>query len=97
MERESLNRVALLFKVLGSELRLNILLLLGKGPASVGKIVKHCGQEQSLVSHNLSMLRRLNMVHDLKKGRSRFYRVDPKMWKIVQEVIKPALLFGKNL
>ena len=70
------------FNTLANTTRLNILYALRKGEQSVNDIVERTGYEQSLVSHNLKLLRRCKFVTMRIKGKQRIYKVN-------QETIEP--------
>ena len=70
-----LARTAYLFKVLGSESRLKLLIALGHGPRSVGQLVRDCGLSQPLVSSHLHTLRHAGLVASHREGKQVVYSV----------------------
>ena len=70
------------FNTLANRTRLNILYALRKGEQSVNDIVKKTGYEQSLVSHNLKLLRQCEFVAMRVQGKQRIYKLN-------EETIEP--------
>ncbi len=61
------------FKALADPTRLKILALLFNGEHCVGDLADHLDVSQSAVSHQLRLLRSLNIVRYHKEGREVFY------------------------
>ena len=61
------------FKVLGDPTRLRILALLFNGERTVGDLAGHLAVSQSAVSHQLRLLRSLDIVRYRKEGREVYY------------------------
>jgi DNA-binding transcriptional ArsR family regulator len=61
------------FKALGDPTRLRILALLFDGERSVGDLAEHLDVSQSAVSHQLRVLRTLDIVRFRKDGREVYY------------------------
>jgi DNA-binding transcriptional ArsR family regulator len=61
------------FKALADPTRLRILALLFKGERGVGDLADHLAVSQSAVSHQLRILRTLDIVRYRKDGREVFY------------------------
>ncbi len=55
---------------------MKILLLLQKGPMSVGEICRESGLEQSLVSHHLRCLTFCGFVTNKRDGKKRIYSIN---------------------
>ncbi|MFC0646677.1 ArsR/SmtB family transcription factor [Cellulomonas phragmiteti] len=70
-----LHAAAELFKVLGHESRLTLLLLLATEPRTVGALVAATGSTQPLVSQHLRTLRQSGLVTATRHGREVTYRV----------------------
>lgn len=71
-----LNCLAEFFKVYGDPTRLKILKALIGKRLCVQELVAIVGVTQSAVSHQLSILRRSNLVRFEKEGRTVFYQLD---------------------
>lgn len=63
------------FKALGDPTRLRILALLFEGERSVGDLADHLAVSQSAVSHQLRILRSLDIVRYRKDGREVYYHL----------------------
>ncbi|MCA0252416.1 MAG: metalloregulator ArsR/SmtB family transcription factor [Actinobacteria bacterium] len=80
---------AQLFRVLGSESRLQILLLLGSGSRTVGALVEATEMSQPLVSQHLRTLRQSGLVTAVRSGKEVAYRLADQH---VSHVISDALV-----
>ncbi|MBQ7578968.1 MAG: winged helix-turn-helix transcriptional regulator [Clostridia bacterium] len=65
-KEEQIEKISNLYKILGDKTRLKILFCLLNKTCCVGEIVKEIGLSQSLVSHQLKVLREDNLVATLK-------------------------------
>lgn len=70
---EAIYAMAESFKALGDPTRLKILALLFSGARCVGDLADHLAVSQSAVSHQLRLLRSLDIVRYRKAGREVFY------------------------
>ena len=70
---EVIQTMAESFKALADPTRLRILALLFEGECSVGEIADHLAVSQSAVSHQLRLLRSLDIVRFRKDGREVYY------------------------
>ena len=68
--------LAQLFKTLGDETRLRILMELRSGPQNVTALVRKLRMPQPSVSHHLALLRMAALVTATRKGKSVIYAVD---------------------
>ena len=66
----------LFFGALATDSRLHILNILREKPKNVSQICKETGYEQSLVSHNLTILEYHGMVFREQKGKYRYYKLN---------------------
>lgn len=66
---------AQLFKVLGSESRLRLLLLLGERPRTVGALEEATEMSQPLVSQHLRTLRQIGLVTATRRGKEVTYHL----------------------
>lgn len=64
------------FNTLANKTRLSILYSLQESDRSVNEIVEMTGYEQSLVSHNLKLLKVCNFVNMEIKGKQRIYSLN---------------------
>jgi len=70
-----LNTVLAMFKALSEKSRLQIFLLLIESELCVCELMDRLRLEQSLVSHQLRILRRAGLVESQKRGRWVYYRI----------------------
>ncbi|MCB2213965.1 metalloregulator ArsR/SmtB family transcription factor [bacterium] len=70
---EAILAMAESFKALADPTRLRILALLFEGERSVGDLADHLAVSQSAVSHQLRLLRTLDIVRFRKDGREVYY------------------------
>lgn len=68
-----IHRMSDSFKALGDPTRLQILLLLFTGERHVSELADHLNVTQSAVSHQLRLLRNLDIVRFRKDGREVYY------------------------
>jgi ArsR family transcriptional regulator len=80
------------FKALADPTRLKILAILSEGDRRVGEIADHLSVTQSAVSHQLRLLRNLNIVRYHKKGREVYYGLaDDHIRDILQRTFEHIL------
>ncbi len=82
-----LHKLAELFRVFGDRSRLSILYCLIDEPMCVCDISEKTGLSQSLVSHQLRVLRQSNLVRYEKQGKHSIYQLDDEH---VSEIIAIA-------
>ena len=70
---EVIQTMAESFKALADPTRLRILALLAEDECSVGELAAHLDVSQSAVSHQLRLLRSLDIVRFRKEGREVYY------------------------
>ena len=88
IQTETANRLAEIFKALGDPTRLRIISLLLENEVCVHDLEAIVGISQSAVSHQLRVLRQLNLVRFRKQGRHVFYALDDEH---VHELVKQGL------
>ena len=77
MEREhQIIKLSNMFSVLGDETRLSIVYFLKNGDANVTQIANGLGISQSLVSHQLKILRDMLIVKSRRDGKQVIYSLD---------------------
>lgn len=82
-----LKKMAKFFKVLSDPTRLSIVMYLLEGESCVSCIVDALGLEQSVVSHQLRILKDAYLVIDRREGKHMYYNLDDDH---VSTVIKVA-------
>jgi DNA-binding transcriptional ArsR family regulator len=89
---EQLERVAELFKALGTVSRLRILTSLARGEGSVSSLVEATGLSQPLVSQHLRVLRSINLVTVSRSGREAFYALtDDHVAHVIDDAVAHAV------
>lgn len=74
-QSKTIEKIKPIFYVLSNKTRLKILLLLKNEALSVGQIEDKIGASQSLVSHQLAILRSHNLVSLVQEGKSKIYQL----------------------
>ena len=72
---ENTNPCARLFKVLASDQRLRILVLLKDGEKSSGELSLELGLDPSVVSRHLSLMRSFRLIATRKEGNNLYYSI----------------------
>lgn len=67
------------FSALANPLRVRMLQELALSPMTVNNLAKSLGAERTLVSHNLSMLNKAQLVSFRKDGKTRIYTANDKI------------------
>ncbi len=75
-EKEEIQKVSQLYKVLSDPTRLKILLYLKQGELNVTALSEKLNMEQSAVSHQLKLLRENHVVKTDRVGKTIFYILD---------------------
>ena len=75
LTQEEVHKLADTFKLLGDASRLKILLFCMRGPSSVGEISAALDLSQSLVSHNLRLLRSARLVKGNRQAKHVIYQI----------------------
>ena len=87
-----LAEAAALFKVLGSESRLELLQLLGGDPMPVTELATRTGMSQPLVSQHLRTLRQVGIVAVSRVGREAYYRLaDHHIAHVIEDAVTHVL------
>jgi len=80
------------FTAIANKTRLSLIYALRDGPKSVGQLVAVTGLEQSLISHNLRVLRDCRVVEVEVKGKQRVYSLNREtivpLFELVDKHIK---------
>lgn len=73
---KTLDKMESLLNVASDFTRLKIMYSIAEGEKNVTEIVNESGASQSLVSHQLSVLKKAHLVSTHKEGHKVFYRLD---------------------
>lgn len=80
-------KMSLFLKVMADSTRVKILFAIKQKPKSVNEIVEIVGATQSAVSHQLSIMRNVNIVETTREGNKIFYSLaDNQISKILDIV-----------
>ena len=93
---EYITAAAHVLDVLSHETRLNLVLLLAQGEATVTELCDLLGGVQSNVSHHLSILRTTGLVTDRREGQFVVYAINIPMWKQVANGFFDHLVEGQD-
>ena len=87
-----LDKMENMLNIASDSTRLKIMYSLSLGEKSVGEIVREVGASQSLVSHQLQVLRKANLVSTRKEKTSGYYSLSDehvvKLLNLVEEHVK---------
>jgi ArsR family transcriptional regulator len=89
IQMDTAARLSEIFKVLGDANRLRIVSLLLEEEVCVHTLEQLLGMSQSAVSHQLRVLRQMNLVRFRKEGRHVYYALDDDH---VRELLRQGLL-----
>ena len=78
-----------IFTVLANPVRRRILVLLLDRPSTVNALVDEFQLQRPAVSEHLQLLRNAKLVRDEKRGRERFYHIEPLRLAEVYDWLKP--------
>jgi ArsR family transcriptional regulator len=76
LSQEQLSRLASLFRLLGDEGRLKLVMACIDGPQTVCCLSEISGMSQPLTSHHLRGLREARILKSSRKGKQVFYELD---------------------
>jgi len=91
-DEKTLDKMEDLLNIASDSTRLKILYAFSQGEKNVSEIVKEVGVSQSLVSHQLSVLRKAKLVSAHKEGTKVFYKLADDhvivLLRVVQEHVE---------
>ena len=96
MEERSAQEIADLFKVFGDSTRISILCALQEKELCVEDIAAKVGKEQSVISHQLRILKNAKLVKVRKDGRFANYSLDDDHVNIILKMGREHVLEEKN-
>ncbi|HEX5386294.1 MAG TPA: metalloregulator ArsR/SmtB family transcription factor [Gemmatimonadales bacterium] len=94
LSQEYITTAARLLGILSHETRLNLVLALAQGEASVTELCEHLSLSQSNASHHLSILRNTGLVCDARDGQFVIYRLNLDAWRALGDGFFDQLLGG---
>ena len=75
-DERAINDLMLIKRIFSNETRASILLLLSQASLPVCALASIINKDQTLISHNLSILRKLNIIREKKVGKYRIYSLN---------------------
>lgn len=75
---QTISKASEIFKILSDNTRLKIIISLKKNELCVSQICEIIGISQSAISHQLSILKKLNLVKNKRIGKQIYYSLDDK-------------------
>lgn len=89
MKDHLINSLGDFFKVLSNKTRIEILYLLSEKPLTVTEIKDSLNLDQSLISHQLKILRESDLVRTKRKGKNIYYCIaDSHIYEIFNQAIE---------
>jgi len=83
-----INELIVLKRLFSNRIRISILMLLSQANLPVCALVSILDKDQTLISHNLSELKKLGVVEEKKIGKYRFYSlVRSRLIKLLQDAM----------
>jgi len=83
-----LDNIMLLKKIFHNKIRSSIIFLLAQATLPVCGLISILDKEQTLISHNLSELKKCGIIEEQKVGKYRFYKLNKeKLRKILNDII----------
>ena len=96
INNEEIAKISNLYKILGDKTRLKILFCLLEKKCCVSEIVKQINLSQSLVSHQLKILRQNNLVSTLKIKNRVYYTLADEHIEMLISTAKAHILERKD-
>lgn len=92
MNLEYIDKMTIIFRLLGNKNRLRVLYLCQEMAVSVGDIVNELQQSQSLVSHHLKYLRDEGLIKANREGKRMLYQVKDKRVQCILKDMKAHVI-----
>ena len=86
-----MKKLALVYKALGDETRLQIIKMLYGKELCVCDIIDACDKSQPAISHHLKILKQAGLLEDRREGKWIFYRINYENLKIIECFINSVM------
>ena len=91
LSKEELEKVHLLRVAFSNEIRAQIVYLLSQEELPVCTLVATLNKDQTLISHHLARLKKLNIIIENRQGKFRFYKLNKTLIKDALDAISKLL------
>jgi DNA-binding transcriptional ArsR family regulator len=78
LENSNIGEIATLLKILSNPTRLKMVMLLLEGDYCVCELVKILNEKQNLISYNLGILKKHQIVESYNRSMDKYYKLDSK-------------------
>ncbi len=83
---EVIGKLAQIFQVLSDQTRLKVIRTLEKQELCVSDIMERTGASQSAISHQLRILRQMDLVRSQRRGKNIYYRIaDGHVFSLIKD------------
>lgn len=80
-------KLAEIFKALGDETRLDIVIMLKGKELCVCDIIDAFNLSQPAISHHLKILRQAGIINDTKEGKWVYYRINQNVFQVIKQFV----------
>jgi len=95
-KKEGIEKCLLLKKIFSNIVRISILSLLAQASLPVCALVAILGRDQTLISHNLTALKRMGIIHEKRVKKYKIYSLNKEKIRELFENICSFLNIGKD-
>ena len=95
-QKEDIEKCLLLKKIFSNPTRISILSLLAQTPLPVCAIVAILGRDQTLISHNLTALKEMGIIHEQRVKKYKIYSLNKEKIRELIKDICSLLNLGKD-
>ena len=87
-------KLAEIFKALGDETRLDIVIMLKGKELCVCDIIDAFNLSQPAISHHLKILRQAGIINDTKEGKWVYYRINQNVFQVIKQFVHEFEQYG---
>ena len=96
-QKEDIEKCLLLKKIFSNIVRISILSLLAQAPLPVCALVAILGKHQTLISHNLTALKEMGIIHEQRVKKYKIYSLNKEKIRELFEDICSFLNLSKDI